>query len=104
MNDDIFDLEQRIMDCWNVVSDIDMIYDNEYVYANKELMMNTLLGLKTLYELKFQRTFNTFETICKDYWNIKKELRELKKTFSTESYNTETEESKNPIEVAQSEK
>lgn len=54
-----FDLEQEIMDCWNVVEDIDIVYS---AHGDKDVeLANVLLGLKTLYQLKFQRLWNTFE-------------------------------------------
>ena len=53
-----FDLEQEIMDCWDVVKDIDLVY-HAYGDTSDELA-NALLGLKTLYQLKFQSMFDTF--------------------------------------------
>jgi len=53
------DLEQEIMDCWGIVEDIELVY-HKYGEDSDELA-NVLLGLKTLYQLKFERLFNTFE-------------------------------------------
>ena len=53
-----FDLEQEIMDCWGVVEDIDIVY-HAHGETSDELA-NVLLGLKTLYQLKFQKMFDTF--------------------------------------------
>ena len=64
-----FDLEQQIMDCWNVVEDINLVYE-AHGDVDKELA-NVLLGLKTLYQLKFEKLFNIFESCVK-----KKELRD----------------------------
>jgi hypothetical protein len=58
-----FDLEQSIMQCWGVVEDIDLIYRTESLYDDEDKMQNALLGLHTMYELKFQRLFNQFETL-----------------------------------------
>ena len=58
---DRFDLEQEIMNCWNVVEDLKMIYGAEHLYDDEDAMMNALLGLGSLYELKFQKLWNTFE-------------------------------------------
>ena len=60
---DRFDLEQEIMDCWGVVEDIDIVY---HAHGDKDdELANVLLGLKTLYQLKFERLFNTFEDCVK---------------------------------------
>lgn len=58
---DRFDLEQRIMNCWNVTSDIDLLYKN---VMEKDLstddISNFLLGLKTIYNSKFEELFDSF--------------------------------------------
>ena len=60
MEKDRFDLEQEIMECWNVVKDIQNLY-----YAEEEMSedqrRNYLLGLEQIYEVKFNKLWNTFE-------------------------------------------
>lgn len=59
-----FDLEQEILDCWHVVDDINILFEalcNEQI--NFDTAVNILLGMKELYQLKFERTFNTFERV-----------------------------------------
>ena len=64
---DRFDLEQEIMNCWNVTDDIDLLYEN---VLEKEMSVddiaNALLGMKTLYQMKFEKCFETFETVIKN--------------------------------------
>ena len=60
-----FDLEQEILDCWHVTDDIQAILDTERLDLNDE-MQNVLIGLKTLYQLKFERTFSTFEQLIRE--------------------------------------
>jgi hypothetical protein len=67
-----FDLEQEIMECWNVTSDIDDVYDyvmngngNELSTDERDKVANILLGVSQLYELKFNKLFNTFEECVK---------------------------------------
>jgi len=62
MNKDRFDLEQEILDCWGITDDLDVIINSEQLNLNDD-MLNTLIGLKQLYQLKFQRTFETFEQL-----------------------------------------
>lgn len=62
-----FDLEQQILDCWKVTDDIDILL--EYVCDgenDQDYVANVLLGIKNLYELKFDKMFNTFEKSIKD--------------------------------------
>ena len=71
----IFDLEQQIVECWNVVDDIDMLYhhfgDNPRFSGMdakaEDEMMNLLLGVKSMYSLKFQRMWDTYEIVCREY-------------------------------------
>jgi hypothetical protein len=58
---DRFTLEDQIMQCWNVTDDIEMVYHTEGLYQDQDRMMNVLLGLQELYNIRFQRMFDTFE-------------------------------------------
>lgn len=64
MNNDRFDLEQQIFDCWHVTDDLDALYasvlDKD---LDRDTTSNILLGIKELYHLKFERLFNTFENM-----------------------------------------
>ena len=55
-----FDLEQEIMECWNVTKDIENFY-----YAREEMdedeRLNYLLGLQSIYEVRFNKLWKTFE-------------------------------------------
>jgi hypothetical protein len=61
-----FDLENRILECWNVTGDIDVVFEG---MLDSDLSVdqtaNMLLGIKELYELKFQKLWNTFEELIK---------------------------------------
>ena len=63
---DRFDLEQQIMNCWNVVDDIKMVQAmNDLRALSEDEMANALLGLQTLYQMKFEVLFNTFENMIR---------------------------------------
>lgn len=57
-----FDLEQQILDAWKVTDDINLVYGSvmETTMTQDEIA-NVLLGMKALYELKFNRLWDTFE-------------------------------------------
>lgn len=59
-----FDLEQQLMDCWSIVDDIQTllegVLDRE---MSKDEISNVLIGLKPLYQLKFEKAFETFEKV-----------------------------------------
>jgi hypothetical protein len=57
-----FDLEQEIMSCWNITTDLDVVYQAEHLYDDENAMQNALLGLMSLYELKFAKLWATFES------------------------------------------
>lgn len=64
---DRFDLEQQIMACWNVTSDIDTLCESVCESdMTTDQIANILLGMKQLYELKFDKMFSTFEQLIQD--------------------------------------
>ena len=69
MKNDRFDLEQQIFDCWHVTDDLDILFE---AILDKEIdrdkIANIVLGLKELYHLKFERTFETFETCIRNQY------------------------------------
>jgi hypothetical protein len=89
-NNAIFDLEQEIMQCWNIIDDIDLV-TTHFVDSTEwagdhfspkacDAMMNKYFGLKELYALKFEKLFQTFEEVCKEYHRRGRELKDLDAT------------------------
>ena len=64
---DRFDLEQQIMACWDITSDIDTLCEGVLESdMTTDQIANILLGMKQLYELKFDKMFRTFEELIQD--------------------------------------
>jgi hypothetical protein len=57
---DRFDLEQNIMQCWNVTDDVQLMLDS-WDSLSEDAKQNYLIGLKQMYQLKFERLWGTFE-------------------------------------------
>ena len=55
-----FDLEQEILGCWYITSDLDVLLQAIDREASDDEIMNIIIGLKALYDQKFQTLFNTF--------------------------------------------
>lgn len=55
-----FELEQNILDAWHVVDDLSTVYSRVDTLSQDEIM-NLLLGLKSLYQIKFEKLFESFE-------------------------------------------
>jgi len=78
--DKIFDLENDIMNCWNVTEDINTV--TEHFYDSEEwkdmdpklsdALANKYFGIKELYDVKFQKLFKTFEAVCKEYHQMRR--------------------------------
>jgi hypothetical protein len=68
-NIDRFDLEQQIMECWQVVTDLDNVFEecceSEYGSMTQDRMANITHGMKELYDIKFNKLFRTFEELLK---------------------------------------
>jgi len=63
----VHNLEEKITDCWNVTSEIKLVYE-EYMDSatpmSEDELMNILVGIEYLYERKFNRMNEAFEEIC----------------------------------------
>lgn len=64
---DRFDLETDIMNCWSIVEDIKEL--NRCMLDRRKMtedeVSNYLLGLETIYQVKFERLFETFEKLVR---------------------------------------
>tara|TARA_R110000868_G_scaffold291240_6_gene551667 strand:- start:41 stop:247 length:207 start_codon:yes stop_codon:yes gene_type:complete len=64
----LYDLEEKIMDCWSVCNDLETVYqqigDGEREPTPDELM-NTLMGMQQLYNWKFEQLFSKYEDVLK---------------------------------------
>ncbi len=71
-----FDLEQDILNCWSVTTDIDLLYKNVMeTEMSKDDIANVLLGIKCLYEMKFNRAWSEFEKVTSEYYEFKKQTK-----------------------------
>ena len=68
----IFDLEQEIMKAWHVVDDIQLLNENVMeTDMSTDDIANALLGLASIYNMRFQKVFNMFEDLCKEYHTMR---------------------------------
>ena len=85
MSSNIFDLEQRIMKCWNVVDDLNDVYaytgDHEFFAGMKpqhsDEISNLLLGMNRTYDLKFQLLFENFEEVAAEFHQRGRQIKDL---------------------------
>ena len=65
---EMHELEQRIMECWELVDDVNLLYEQVMendLHKDQDKLANALLGLCTIYGMKFERAFNTYEEALK---------------------------------------
>jgi len=59
-----FDLEQQILDCWTITSQLDTLLEGVLEHEiTRDQIANVLCGLKDLYDIKFDKAFRTFENV-----------------------------------------
>lgn len=76
----IFDLEQDIMNCWTVIDDVkcavEHFSENEKFkgFTSEQLddIMNLLLGIQHVYDMRFQKLWNTFEAHSKEHHSLRR--------------------------------
>lgn len=64
-----FDMEQQILECWNVTKDVKNVLealDDRDPSLTEDELANLLLGIHALYELKFNKLWNMFEDGTRD--------------------------------------
>ena len=78
MSELAFDLEQDILRCWNVTTDIGEILD-EVETGRMELhsAIEALRAYQKVYELRFERCFRRFEEYNRESWEARNRVREL---------------------------
>ena len=66
----IAELEQQIMECWNVTKDIELVtkhlIDHTDGYSDDDVM-NKYLAIKDLYEVKFEAMWRTLDEVTQEY-------------------------------------
>lgn len=65
-------LEEQILDCWNITSDIATLAESEVLTS--ESAKKVLDGMKILYDIKFDVLFNTLSSLVRETENQKKYL------------------------------
>lgn len=75
MSKGIFDLEQQILQCWNIIDDIkdaaEWIADSPEFkdmppeYSDK--IFNLLWGIENVYQRRFDKCFKTFEDVACEF-------------------------------------
>ena len=71
MTNKMQDLEQHIMECWQLVNDVKLLYEqvlDKDLHKDQDKLANALLGLYTIYGMKFERAFNTYEEALKHHY------------------------------------
>lgn len=69
MRNEMMQMEENIMACWQVEQDLDILL--EYVMEgdlDRDRIANIVLGMKELSNLRFDKLFNNFERAVKEYY------------------------------------
>lgn len=61
-------LEEQILDCWNITSDIATLAESEVLTS--ERTKKVLEGMMILYDIKFDRLFNTYTQVLQEAVDI----------------------------------
>lgn len=64
---DRFDVEQGILHCWEITSDIDLFIDM-YDNLTEDQKLNCLIGIKEIYQLKFEKLWEYFENCVRQMY------------------------------------
>ena len=62
------DLEEQIMNCWNVVDDMKSYLSAKHLEDDRT--MNFLIGMTELYQVKFEKLWDTYEDALREHYGI----------------------------------
>jgi hypothetical protein len=64
---DRFDLEEQMLNCWNVTKDINVLTEGVMEKnLTQDQIANALMGLEQMYDLKFDKMWTTFTKLIED--------------------------------------
>jgi hypothetical protein len=67
----IQDLEQELLRCWEITQDLDLLaQENEH----DDDLGNRLLGIKHVYDMRFNKAWQTYEDLVKEHYELKKHV------------------------------
>jgi flagellar biosynthesis GTPase FlhF len=76
-----FDLEQGILRCWNMVEDLDDVIEMVRTdYTNQAVVISALEAVKNMAQLRFDRTWATYEEVCHGLHELKRQRDALQQT------------------------
>lgn len=76
-----FDLEQGILRCWNIVEDLDDVIEMIRTdYTNQAVVISALEAVKNMAQLRFDRTWVTYEQVCRGLHELKSQRDALQQT------------------------
>lgn len=65
MSNKIQDLEQEVLRCWEVTQDLDLLAQE---YEHDDDICNRVLGIKHVYDMRFNKAWNTYEKVVEEYY------------------------------------
>lgn len=82
-----FDLEQQILDCWGICEDLDTLMEGVMDRdMTQDDIANVLIGMKALYQLKFSKTFETFERLLKQQREYRDQFKQKHEDHTQEFF------------------
>lgn len=66
MNKNRFDLENEILECWQITSDLRVLGEAVGDGASYDTIMNIIIGMEEIYDLRFSKTMRTLSTIISE--------------------------------------
>ena len=65
----IQDLEQEFLRCWEISEDLFLLAEQ---YENDDELSNKILGLKHVYDMRFNKAWDSYEDLVAEHYELKK--------------------------------
>lgn len=64
----IQDLEQEVLLCWGITEDLLLLAQE---HEDNDDFCNKVLGIRAVYEMRFNKAWNTYEKVVDEYYLLK---------------------------------
>jgi hypothetical protein len=75
----IQDLEQEVLRCWEVTQDLDLLAQE---YEHDDDICNRVLGIKHVYDMRFNKAWDTYEKLVGEHYASRKREASLDKILA----------------------
>jgi hypothetical protein len=72
MSEAIFDLEQAVMNCWEIVEDLKLLRKTVPSLSSAEKVQEQIRSIESVYQMRFDNMWSIFEELCSEHHRFRR--------------------------------